>query len=84
MASFKDFDYPNDFYEEPEEIGRAGKGLLGTVMTGSALAMKRASNPGGLRRMYADYAHNYLPGFYSGKPGAKHQAYAQEFTNTLG
>lgn len=47
-----------------------GFGALGKVGTGAGLigvsaAMMRGQTPGGIRRMTADYARNFLPSFYS-------------------
>ena len=47
-----------------------GFGTLGKIGTGAGLIgasgiMMRGQTPGGVRRMTADYARNFLPSFYS-------------------
>ena len=42
-----------------------GKGAIGTGLLGASTYMMRGQTPGGIRRMTADYARNFLPSFYS-------------------
>jgi hypothetical protein len=49
----------------------AAKGAIGTGLLGASTAMMRGQTPGGVRLASADYARNFLPGFY-GKGGILH------------
>ena len=42
----------------------AGKGAIGTGLLGASTYMMRGQTPGGIRLASADYARNFLPGFY--------------------
>ena len=42
----------------------AAKGAIGTGLLGASTAMMRGQTPGGIRLASADYARNFLPGFY--------------------
>tara|TARA_Y100001973_G_C5182142_1_gene325525 strand:+ start:380 stop:1810 length:1431 start_codon:yes stop_codon:yes gene_type:complete len=46
-------------------FGTLEKGVTGTSLLGSSIYMMRNQTPGGIRRMTADYARNFLPSFYS-------------------
>jgi len=51
--------------DESFGFGALEKGITGTSLLGSSVYMMRGQTPGGIRRMTADYARNFLPSFYS-------------------
>ena len=56
----------------------------GGLMAAYGIHSMNKSVPGGISRMTADYARNFLPGFYSGKFGAQVGAFGKEAIKTAG